>query len=208
MQVRVKICGITCPEDAQAAVASGADAIGFILWEQSARFIPPVDIKKIVKSLPPFVHAVGVYVNPEQKWVTESAAIANLSLLQFHGDEPPEFCSQFHLPYIKAFRVREELDLLQCAQQYANARGLLLDAYRVDMPGGTGCVFDWKLIPADLPMPWVLSGGLDSENIVEAIRRTRPLTVDVSSGVERAPGIKDINKITAFMRGVRTCENL
>lgn len=208
MQIRVKICGITRLEDALSAVASGADAIGFILWEKSARFISPVSIKKIVDLLPPFVHAVGVYVNPDKEWVEESAAIANLSLLQFHGDESPEFCSQFHLPYIKAFRVREELDLLQCAQQYANAHGLLLDAYRADMPGGTGCVFDWKLIPAALSMPWVLSGGLDSGNIVEAIRRTHPPAVDVSSGVELAPGIKDINKITAFMQGVRTGENL
>lgn len=208
MQIRVKICGITCPEDALAAVASGADAIGFILWEQSARFISPVDVKKITEFLPPFVHTVGVYVNPEKAWVEKSAAIANLSLLQFHGDESPEFCSQFHLPYIKAFRVKEGLDLLQCAQQHANARALLLDAYKAGMPGGTGCVFDWKLIPAALPVPWVLSGGLHPGNIVKAIQHTRPLAVDVSSGVELTPGIKDINKIAAFMQGVRTCENL
>ncbi|MBK6619210.1 MAG: phosphoribosylanthranilate isomerase [Nitrosomonas sp.] len=208
MNARIKICGITRLEDALAAVASGADAIGFVLWEQSARFIAPVDIRKIVESLPPFVHAVGVYVNPERAWVEESITTANLSLLQFHGDESPEFCSQFHLPYIKAFRVREGLDLLQCARRYANARGLLLDAYRAGMPGGTGQVFDWKLIPAALSVPWVLSGGLHPENIIEAIRQTRPPAVDVSSGVELAPGIKDINKIAAFMQGVRACENL
>src|SRR5690606_11264709 len=144
----------------------------------------------------------------EKAWVEKSAAIANLSLLQFHGDESPEYCSQFHLPYIKAFRVKEGLDLLQCAQQHANARALLLDAYKAGMPGGTGCVFDWKLIPAALPVPWVLSGGLHPENIVEAIQHTRPLAVDVSSGVELTPGIKDINKIAAFMQGVRACENL
>lgn len=208
MPVHVKICGITRLEDAQAAVASGANAVGFILWEQSARFIPPARIKEIVQSLPPFVHAVGVYVNPEKAWVEESCALANLSLLQFHGDETPEFCGQFHLPYIKAFRVRKELDLLQCAQRFASARGLLLDAYQPGMPGGTGSVFDWKLIPAALPVPWVLSGGLHPENIVEAIRCTHPSAVDVSSGVERAPGIKDINKIAAFMQGVRVGENL
>ncbi len=208
MPVHVKICGITRLEDAQATVASGANAIGFILWEQSTRFIPPAKIKKIVQSLPPFVHAVGVYVNPERAWVEESCALGDLSLLQFHGDETPEFCNQFKLPYIKAFRVRKELDLLQCAKRFASARGLLLDAYQPDMPGGTGSVFDWKLIPAALPVPWVLSGGLHPENIAEAIRCVHPSSVDVSSGVELAPGIKDINKIAAFMQGVRVCENL
>ncbi|MDT8363380.1 MAG: phosphoribosylanthranilate isomerase [Nitrosomonas sp.] len=208
MQIRVKICGITRLEDALAAVESGADAIGFILWEQSARFIPPAQAEKIVKSLPPFVHAVGVYVNPEKRWVEESSVLAGLNLLQFHGDETPEFCNQFNLPYIKALRVREGLDLLQYAQQFVGARGLLLDAYRAGIPGGTGCVFDWKLIPSVLPIPWVLSGGLHPENIAEAIQRTHPSAVDVSSGVETTPGIKDINKIAAFMQGVRTCENL
>lgn len=208
MRIRVKICGITRREDALAAVASGADAIGFVFWERSARFVSPADARKITECLPPFVHTVGVYVNPEKTWVEESAATAGLSLLQFHGDEPPEFCNRFHLPYIKALRVKEGLDLLQCAQHYEGARSLVLDAYQADMPGGTGRVFDWGLIPADLPIPWVLSGGLHPENIMAAIRHACPPAVDVSSGVELAPGIKDPDKIAAFMQGVRACENL
>ena len=207
-RIRVKICGITRLEDAMAAVQHGADAIGFILWQHSERYISPEKISQIVKYLPPFVYTVGVYVNPEKSWVEETCKTTGLSLLQFHGDESPDFCSQFYLPYIKAVRVRSELDLLQCAQHYEGAQGLLLDTYTAEKPGGTGQVFDWGLIPDTLPLPWVLSGGLHSGNVVDAIKRLHPLAVDVSSGVEAAKGIKDVNKISAFMQGVRSCEGL
>lgn len=208
MRIRVKICGITRLEDAMVAAQHGADAIGFILWPQSERYISPEEAGRIVKCLPPFVRAVGVYVNPDKSWVEETSATAGLDLLQFHGDESADFCSRFHLPYIKAVRVRDGLDLLQYAQHYAGARGLLLDAYTAGIPGGTGHVFDWKLIPAELPLPWILSGGLHPGNIADAIGQTHPSAIDVSSGVEVAKGIKDVNKISAFMQRVRSCEDV
>ena len=208
MRIRVKICGITRLEDAMAAVQYGVDAIGFILWPQSERYISSEEVRRIVKCLPPFVQAVGVYVNPDISWVEETSTIAGLDLLQFHGDESADFCSQFHLPYIKAVRVRDDLDLLQYAQHYTEARGLLLDAYTAGIPGGTGHVFDWKLIPAELPLPWILSGGLHPGNIANAIRQTHSSAIDVSSGVEIAKGIKDMNKISAFMQRVRSCEDV
>jgi phosphoribosylanthranilate isomerase len=206
--VRVKICGITRVEDALVAVQHGADAIGFVFWRQSTRFISPAHAREIVLRLPPFVNVVGVYVDPSPEWVEETSITAGLNLLQFHGEETPEFCNQFKLPYIKALRVRREMNLLQYAELYQNAKGLLLDAYTAGMPGGTGQVFDWSLIPTDFPLPLVLSGGLNSDNVVNAIRQVRPWAVDVSSGVEAAKGIKDVNKISAFMQGVKNCEDL
>ncbi|SFM10575.1 phosphoribosylanthranilate isomerase [Nitrosomonas communis] len=208
MSVRVKICGITRVEDALVAAQYGADAIGFVFWRQSARSISPAQAREIVLRLPPFVNVVGVYVDPSPEWVEETSITAGLSLLQFHGEETPEFCNQFKLPYIKALRVRREMDLLQYAELYQNAKGLLLDAYTAGMPGGTGQVFDWSLIPTDFPLPLVLSGGLNSDNVVNAIRQVRPWAVDVSSGVEATKGIKDVNKISAFMQGVKNCEDL
>lgn len=208
MRIRVKVCGITRVEDALAAVQQGADAIGFVFWSQSARFVSPAQAREIVLQLPPFVSVVGVYVDPSPEWVEETSVMAGLSLLQFHGEESPEFCGQFRLPYIKALRVREGMDLLQYGKLYRNATGLLLDSYRVGMPGGTGQVFDWSLIPRDFPLPLVLSGGLDPDNVVPAIRQVRPWAVDISSGVEIGKGIKDVNKIAAFMQGVKNCEDL
>lgn len=203
MSVRVKICGITRVEDALAAAQSGADAIGFVFWEKSARYITPQQVREIASALPPFVDKVGVYVNPTREWVEETASAAGLTLLQFHGDEDPAFCEQFLLPYIKAIRVQEGLDLLQYANQFRHARGLLLDTYAASMPGGTGHVFDWNLIPQNLPMPLILSGGLHPDNVRQAIEKTQPWAVDVSTGVEASKGIKDKNKIAAFMQGVK-----
>ncbi|SEN12023.1 phosphoribosylanthranilate isomerase [Nitrosomonas marina] len=203
MVVRVKICGITRTEDALAAVDSGADAIGFVFWPNSARYITPHEAAEISADIPAFINTVGVYVDPEPEWVNETVQIAKLSLLQFHGNETRDFCDQFFLPYIKAIRVREDVDLLQYANRYDTAKGLLLDTYTKNMPGGTGHKFDWNLIPRQLPLPVILSGGLNAENISMAIKQVRPWAVDVSSGVESAKGIKDEQKISAFMRGVR-----
>lgn len=203
MSVRVKICGITRIEDAMFAVESGVDAIGFVFWPQSSRYITPEQASEITKKIPAFIHTVGVYVDPAPDWVEETATAAKLSLLQFHGDETPEFCAQFSLPYIKAIRVRDGADLIQYAQRYPLAKGLLLDTYAADMPGGTGHVFDWNLIPRDLPLPIILSGGLTAENVASAIKHVNPWAVDVSSGVEASKGIKDKYKISAFMQGVR-----
>ena len=206
--VRVKVCGITRVEDALSAVRLGVHAIGFVFWPKSARYITPDSVREIVPALPPFVTTVGVYVNPTQEWVEETAEAGGLSLLQFHGDESPEFCGQFSLPYIKAIRIREGVDLLQYTARYRHAKGLLLDTYTAGMPGGTGHVFDWKLIPQDLSLPLILSGGLNPSNVLQAIRQIRPWAVDVSSGVEAAKGIKDEKKISAFMQGVRKSESL
>jgi phosphoribosylanthranilate isomerase len=206
--VRVKVCGITRVEDALSAVRLGAHAIGFVFWPKSSRYIAPALVREIAQALPPFLTTVGVYVDPVQEWVRETAVAGGLSLLQFHGDESPEFCDQFSLPYIKAIRVKEGLDLLQYAARYRYAKGLLLDTYTAGMPGGTGHVFDWKLIPQDLPLPLILSGGLNPGNVLQAIKQTRPWAVDVSSGVEAAKGIKDEKKISAFMQGVRKSESL
>lgn len=203
MSVRVKICGITRIEDALCAVESGADAIGFVFWSQSSRYVTPEQAGRISERIPAFIHTVGVYVDPTPDWVMETAAIAKLSLLQFHGNEKPEFCTQFSLSYIKAIRVREDTDLLQYSSEYKTAKGLLLDTYAKGMPGGTGHVFDWDLIPEHMPLPVILSGGLSVENVASAIKRIRPWAVDVSSGVEVSKGIKDEQKISAFMRGVR-----
>ncbi|MDE2366432.1 MAG: phosphoribosylanthranilate isomerase [Betaproteobacteria bacterium] len=208
MTVRVKICGITRVEDALAAVHHGASAIGFVFWRQSARYVTPEKAREIVAVLPPFITAVGVYVDPDPAWVEETSSVAGLNLLQFHGNEPEDFCRQFFLPYIKAVRVRAGIDLLQYATRYGGARGLLADTYVEGEPGGTGSAFDWNLIPRDLPLPLILSGGLRPDNVLEAIRRIRPWAVDVSSGVETAKGIKDAEKIAVFMQGVRASENL
>ena len=208
MSTRVKICGITRIEDALTAVRLGANAIGFIFWDKSTRYIDPKEARKIVMALPPFVTVVGVYVNPSSEWVEETCSITGLNLLQFHGDELPEFCSQFLLPYIKAVRIRSGIDLLQYAAQYSSSNGLLLDSYVEGVPGGTGRTFEWSLIPENLSLPLIVSGGLHPKNVCEAIREAKPWAVDVSSGVEVTKGIKDADKIAAFMTGVRNGEKL
>ena len=208
MSTRIKICGITRIEDALTAIRLGANAIGFIFWDKSARYIDPKEARKIVMALPPFVTVVGVYVNPSSEWVEETYSIAGLNLLQFHGDELPEFCSQFPLPYIKAVRIRSGIDLLQYAAQYSSSNGLLLDSYVEGVPGGTGRTFEWSLIPENLSLPLIVSGGLHAKNVCEAIREAKPWAVDVSSGVEITKGIKDADKIAAFMTGVRNGEKL
>lgn len=208
MPTRIKICGITRIEDALAAAYLGTDAIGLVFWPQSPRSITSAKAREIVAALPPFISSVGVYVDPAAEWVKETIAVAGLSLLQFHGDESPEFCSQFSLPYIKAVRVRAGVDLLQYATRYSNARGLLLDSYVEGTPGGTGDAFNWSLIPQRMSLPLILSGGLHPGNVTAAIKQVRPWAVDVSSGVEVAKGIKDAEKIAAFMQGVQNSESL
>jgi phosphoribosylanthranilate isomerase len=203
MSVRVKVCGITRCEDAKIAVQLGVDAIGFVFWSKSARYINPDLACQIAENIPPFICTVGVYVDPDTDWVEETVKVARLNLLQFHGDESPEFCNQFSQPYIKAIRVKQDSDLLQYAKRYSTAKGLLLDTYTVDMPGGTGHAFDWNLIPQYLPIPLILSGGLNPSNVAIAIKQIQPWAVDVSSGVEASKGIKDEKKIFAFMQGVK-----
>ncbi len=199
MTTAVKICGITRIEDALAASQLGAHAIGLVFYAGSARNVHPDQAAAIVRALPPFVTPVGLFVNPELQFVVRIVAQVRLHMLQFHGDETPEFCARDGTPYIKAVRVKPELNLLQYAQRYAGARGLLLDAFVEHAYGGTGTAFDWSLVPPKLPLPVILSGGLNPDNVAAAIRRIAPSAVDVSSGVESAPGIKDHDKIRSFV---------
>ncbi|HEY3327735.1 MAG TPA: phosphoribosylanthranilate isomerase [Novimethylophilus sp.] len=206
MVTRAKICGITRVEDALAAVAHGANAIGLVFYEKSPRQVSMSRAAEIVASLPPFVAAVGLFVDAEMDLVHDVQQQVRLDFLQFHGDESPDYCQAFDFPYIKALRVRPGLNLLQYAADFASARALLLDAYQEGVAGGTGRTFDWDLIPAGLPKPVILAGGLNAANVGAAIRRVRPYAVDVSGGVEREKGIKDAAKIAAFMRGVLDAE--
>lgn len=201
--VRTKICGITREEDLLAAARQGADAIGLVFYSKSPRFVTAQRAAELLRRAPPFVTSVGLFVDQTEEEVRAVLQAAPLDVLQFHGDEPPEYCRAFGRPYLKAVRVRPGTDLVQYAARYADACGLLLDAFVDGVPGGTGQVFDWNLIPRDLAVPVVLSGGLDAANVGAAIERVRPWAVDVSSGVEAAKGIKDAAKIAAFMQGVR-----
>jgi phosphoribosylanthranilate isomerase len=201
-RTRAKICGITTVEDAQAAVAAGADAIGWVFYAKSLRHVTVEKAFEIVASLPPFVDAVGLFVNTDPYEVNSVLSRVRLDLLQFHGEETTFYCQSFGRPYIKAIRVRHGVDLLQSAADYMSAKALLLDTYQEGVAGGTGETFDWNLIPKNLPKPVILAGGLTPLNVGEAISRVQPYAVDVSGGVEREKGIKDADKIVAFMRGV------
>ena len=207
MSTAVKICGITRIDDAIAAAAHGAHAIGLVFCRASPRYVEPEHAREIVRALPPFVTPVGLFVDAAEDEVREMSERSAVRLLQFHGAETATFCRQFDLPYMKAVRARPGVDLLQYARDFAGAQALLLDAYHEGLHGGTGAVFDWSLIPSALPLPLVLSGGLTPDNVAEAIRRVRPCAVDVSSGVEAAKGIKDPAKIAAFITGVRNADS-
>jgi phosphoribosylanthranilate isomerase len=206
MATAVKICGITRPEDALAAARAGAHAIGLVFYARSPRHVTPARAAEIIRVLPPFVTTVGLLVDATAEEVRAALAEAPVGLLQFHGDEMPEFCRQFRRPYVKAVRVKPGVDLLQYAQDYHDAKALLLDNYVEGLHGGSGVAFDWSLIPRGLPLPVILSGGLTPENVTEAVRRVRPSAVDVSSGVESAKGVKDAQKIAAFIKGVRNAD--
>lgn len=207
MPTRIKFCGITRPEDAQAAARLGVDAIGFVFHRQSPRYVAPERVAAIVRDLPAFVTTVGLFVDPDETDVRSALDVAPLDLLQFHGAEPPEFCASFGRPWIKALAVAPGVDLLQSAANYAGSRGLLLDAFVPGMHGGTGTKADWSAIPQALPLPVILAGGLTPANVGEAIRAVRPWAVDVSSGVERDKGVKDHDKMVAFIRGVRDADD-
>ncbi len=200
---RIKICGLTRVQDVQAVANSGADALGLVFYEKSPRHVATAQAAQLARSVPPFVTVVGLFVNPAPEYVREVLAQVALDVLQFHGDETPEFCAQFGKPWLKAIRVKPGVNLVECAARYAGAQGLLLDAYVEGTPGGTGESFDWALIPRDLPLPVILSGGLHPGNVAEAVRQVRPYAVDVSSGVEAAKGIKDAAKVAAFIKEVK-----
>lgn len=202
--VRIKICGITRIEDALAAVAAGADALGFVFYAKSPRAVTPAQARAIIAALPPFVTTVGLFVDIPRAELKQLLAEVPLDLLQFHGDETPEDCAGYGRPYLKALRVRPGDDVAAAIALYPEASGVLLDTYVPGTPGGTGEAFDWSLVPRNAAKPVILAGGLTSENVAEAVRQVRPYAVDVSGGVEASKGIKDPAKIQAFIQRARS----
>ncbi|MCP2039726.1 phosphoribosylanthranilate isomerase [Neisseria sp. HSC-16F19] len=203
MSVRSKICGITRPEDAVAAARLGADAIGLVFYAGSKRHVDIPTAQIIVAALPPLVSVVGLFVNATAAEVQTVLTQVPLDVLQFHGDEDDDFCRQFARPYLKAVRVQSADDIQAACTRFPGARALLFDAYHPQAYGGTGHSFDWTLLPSALPKPWVLAGGLTPDNVAQAIAVSGAAAVDVSGGVESAPGIKDAGKMAAFLQAVR-----
>ena len=202
MRTRVKICGITRTDDARAAAEAGADAIGLVFYPPSPRFLSTERAVEIRDALPPFLQTVALFVNPDAAQVAQVIGRVHPAMLQFHGDETPQFCAQFGLPFVKACRVRAGVDPLAYLERYARAAAWLLDSY-VPEYGGVGESFDWSLAPGKPARPLILSGGLQPDNVARAIRAVRPWGVDVSSGVESAKGVKDAAKMAAFIAEVR-----
>jgi len=201
--IRVKICGITSVADAQNAIKAGADAIGLVFYAASPRAVSIEQAREIAASVGPFVTVVGLFVNADESYVHEVLAKVGLHLLQFHGDESVEYCEQFQRSYIKAIRMRPELDVTKAIAVFPSASGILLDAYRPGVPGGTGETFDWQRVPTNSSRPIVLAGGLTPENVALAIQSTQVYGVDVSGGVESAPGKKDPQKVEQFIHNAR-----
>jgi phosphoribosylanthranilate isomerase len=202
MRTRVKICGITRPDDALRAAHLGADAIGLVFFDKSPRAIEVDMAREILAVLPPFVTVVGLFVDPTPRHVAAVLHRVPLDILQFHGNEEPGECTAYNKPYIKAIRIKDGVNLHDQAKRYASARGLLLDTYVPGVPGGTGQTFNWSLIPKNLNKHIILAGGLTPKNVWQVISAVRPFAVDVSSGVEVEKGIKDPEKMAAFIRGV------
>jgi phosphoribosylanthranilate isomerase len=202
LRTRVKICGITRVEDALAVVNNGADAIGLVFYPPSPRNVSIEQAAAIANQVPAFVSVVGLFVNAEAAFIRSVLAQVKLDLLQFHGDETPEECASYGLPFIKAIRVKTDTNLVQCAKDFSASKALLLDTFTEGAVGGTGHVFDWSLIPMQMSKPIILAGGLNLQNVAQAIEQVRPYAVDVSGGVELSKGIKDAAKIAAFMQQV------
>lgn len=205
-RTRVKICGITRVEDARAAVEAGADAIGLVFHGPSPRCIDVARAAEIVHAVAPFVTVAGLFVNAPAADIESVLARVPLALLQFHGEETPQECARHERAWIKALRMRADLDLAAEARRYAGACGLLLDSYERTAAGGTGRTFDWQRVPREPGFPLVLAGGLNAANVGEAIARVRPYAVDVSSGVEGVRGVKDAAKMSAFLRAVQAAD--
>lgn len=205
-RTRVKICGITTAEDALLAVNAGADAIGLVFYEPSPRYVDIERAAHIAAVIPPFVSIVALFVNASVDQVNTVLSRVAVSLLQFHGDESPLYCEQFHRPYIKALRMKPDADVVAICSEYSSAQGVLLDAYRKGVPGGTGECFDWQAIPKTLSQPLVLAGGLHPANVAEAIATVKPAAVDVSGGVEALAGIKDSHRVIEFINQVNLAD--
>jgi phosphoribosylanthranilate isomerase len=205
---RIKICGITRPGDARAAVEHGADAIGLVFYSKSSRYVSLDVASDIAAVVPPFISIVALFVDEPASVIQRTLERVPIDLIQFHGDEPVPFCQQFGRPWIKALRVRPGLDIAGECKRYHGARGVLLDSWQEGVPGGTGVSFDWPLATGPLSLPIVLAGGLHAGNVAEAINTLHPAAVDVSGGVESSPGIKDAQRIQQFIAAVRTADQL
>ncbi|CEP35883.1 MULTISPECIES: phosphoribosylanthranilate isomerase [unclassified Halomonas] len=200
IRTRIKFCGFTRGEDIDRAVALGVDALGFVMWPKSARSVSVEQLAALSARVPAFVTRVGLFVDQPAELIEQ--CLPYLDMLQFHGNETPEECQRFALPWMKALRMRDEIDLAHEAERYHQAQALLLDAYRPGTPGGTGEIFDWSRIPANLAKPVILAGGLSAANIADAVRQVAPYAVDVSGGIEASHGCKDADKMASFVRYV------
>jgi phosphoribosylanthranilate isomerase len=206
-RTRVKFCGMTRLEDARFAASLGVDAIGLVFYAKSPRAVSLAQAATISSGIPPFMTKLGLFVDADPGVVREAIDAAALDLLQFHGRESARDCEGYARPYIKALRIGAGVDIRKLIAAYASASGLLLDTLVPGLPGGTGQVFDWSLIPADLNRPIVLAGGLTAANVGEAIRAVHPYAVDVSGGIESGPGIKDKDRMTKFIRSVNDVDS-
>jgi len=199
---RVKFCGLRHKDDVAEAVALGVDALGFVFYEPSSRCVAPEDAATLTRAVPAFLTRVGLFVNENAETIKRIFEIARLNLIQYHGEESPEFCDSVGLPYIKAFRVQQDTDIRGAMDRYPNASGFLLDAYVKGQPGGTGERFDWGLIPRSYA-PIILAGGLTPDNAKDAIEQVAPWALDVSGGIESKPGRKDPDKMARFIDACR-----
>lgn len=204
-RTRIKICGLTREQDLDAAVRAGADAVGFVFYPKSPRYLTPARAAELARGLPPFVTPVGLFVNATDDELNAALDALPNMLVQFHGDETPAECMRIGRPFIRAARMAPGFDLLDFAQKFSAAQALLLDAH-VESYGGAGKVFDWSLVPSSVPLPVVLSGGLHASNVRAGVTSVRPWAVDVSSGVEAAKGIKDVALIEQFCAAVRAAD--
>ncbi len=201
-RTRIKICGITRAEDADAAVEAGADALGLVFYPPSPRAVDVAQAVDAVGNVPAFVSVTALFVNPTVEEVQRVLDSVRIDFIQFHGDEDDDFCRQFKRPYIKALRVRQASDVVASCMRFPGALAILLDSYKPGVPGGTGETFDWSLIPETPPKPIILAGGLEPDNVASAITQIRPFAVDISGGVEASKGIKDHRKIEEFVNEV------
>ena len=203
---RIKICGVTRAQDAQASAASGADAIGLVFYPRSSRAVTVDQAVDIVAAVPPFVSVVALFVDEPIASIERILSRLPIDVIQFHGEESPEFCQQFDRPWIKALRVKPGLDIVEQCRRFSKARGVLLDSWQAGVAGGTGKTFDWRLAQKRFPLPVVLAGGLNQSNVGEGIKALHPAAVDVSGGVEVSPGLKDADRIRQFIAAVRAAD--
>jgi len=197
---KVKICGFTEPNNARDAALAGVDAIGLVFYDKSPRNVDIHSAQKIIEALPPFINRVGLFVNANPNFIDEILCEVPLDTLQFHGDESVLDCAQYQMPFIKSLRVKPDTNVKEIAENFSSASALLLDSFSPSSYGGTGESFDWSLACVKISLPIILAGGLTVDNVADAIKQVNPYAVDASSGVESAPGVKDIDKIEAFIR--------